>query len=195
MIAQKKTFTRAANAKKAAAKAIQDAETKLGFPVVVTAIDHIKQGEGCYEAGIVFEGHSKEEADKIAAELVEFTLHFEAIKENDMSETETLVKPDTDTKPDTTSGRRGPRSKLANHQLFPVAKTDESSGLPVDGDGNFINPRREGSYGWISLGLIIAKPGITTEEFLSEGGRLVDLNYDMDRDRVRAVEPTEPTAA
>lgn len=46
------------------------------------------------------------------------------------------------------------------------------------------NPRRPGSHGYRSLQIIIDNPGISTEDFVKSGGRLVDLAWDYQRDRV-----------
>ena len=48
------------------------------------------------------------------------------------------------------------------------------------------NPRREGSHGFRSLGIIIAKPGIGYEQFLAAGGRNRDLRYDVAKKHVEA---------
>jgi hypothetical protein len=55
-------------------------------------------------------------------------------------------------------------SQFAGRRLFPKVKD---------------NPRREGSHGHRSLGLIIAKPGISYFDFLAVGGRSLDLRWDI----------------
>jgi hypothetical protein len=46
------------------------------------------------------------------------------------------------------------------------------------------NKRQAGSWGNKSMGIIIAEPGITYEKFVKEGGRTVDLAWDVKRDNV-----------
>jgi hypothetical protein len=46
------------------------------------------------------------------------------------------------------------------------------------------NPRRAGTNGWRSMEIIIANPGISTEDFQAQGGRLVDLKWDIDKGNV-----------
>lgn len=48
------------------------------------------------------------------------------------------------------------------------------------------NERRANSHGYRSLQIILDNPGISTEDFLSKGGRLNDLRWDIARNRVRA---------
>jgi hypothetical protein len=40
------------------------------------------------------------------------------------------------------------------------------------------NPRREGSYGYRSMEIIIANPGIAYEDYLARGGRRDDIDWD-----------------
>ncbi len=56
------------------------------------------------------------------------------------------------------------QSQFSGRKLFPKVKT---------------NPRREGSHGFRSMGLIIAKPGIIYEDYLAAGGRNSDIRYDI----------------
>jgi hypothetical protein len=41
------------------------------------------------------------------------------------------------------------------------------------------NPRRAGSFGAISLGIIISNPGISFDDFIKKGGRAKDLAWDI----------------
>lgn len=66
-------------------------------------------------------------------------------------------------------GLRGRESAFHGKFLFPLMAT---------------NPRREGVPGWVSFGLILKKPGITTKEFLEKGGRLEDLRWDVKKGHV-----------
>jgi hypothetical protein len=75
-----------------------------------------------------------------------------------------------------------------------AAKRD--SAAPVKGGSQFKgkklfpkvekNPRRSGSHGERSLGIIIAKPGITYAEFIRAGGRAQDLRWDARYGHVEA---------
>ncbi len=53
------------------------------------------------------------------------------------------------------------------------------------------NTRREGTHGHKSLGIILAAgaKGITYEDYLAKGGRLNDLNWDINKDNVTAEKP------
>ena len=48
------------------------------------------------------------------------------------------------------------------------------------------NPRRKGTHGHKSMQIILDNPGITTEDFVLAGGRLVDLRWDVERRNVIA---------
>jgi hypothetical protein len=66
-------------------------------------------------------------------------------------------------------GRRGRESIYAGKFLYPLVEN---------------NVRREGVPGHHSLGLILSKPGITTAEYLEQGGRLEDLRWDHKHDHI-----------
>jgi hypothetical protein len=63
-----------------------------------------------------------------------------------------------------TGGGIGVGSAFAGRKLFPAVAT---------------NPRRPDSFGFRSLSLIFAKPGLTYEQFIAAGGRSVDLRWDV----------------
>ena len=47
------------------------------------------------------------------------------------------------------------------------------------------NPRREGTHGHRSYTILLANPkGMKVEDYLDKGGRMNDLNWDIDRERV-----------
>ncbi len=75
-----------------------------------------------------------------------------------------------DVAPATSPGRRGRKPTAYGQKLF--ATGDE-------------NPRRAGTHGHKSMAVIIAKPGLTTEQFVTAGGRLVDLRWDLNLGNVR----------
>jgi hypothetical protein len=58
-------------------------------------------------------------------------------------------------------------SQFAGKKLYPSKEAAKA------------NPRREGSHGFRSLAIIIAKPGISYSDFLAAGGRNRDLRYDV----------------
>ena len=47
------------------------------------------------------------------------------------------------------------------------------------------NTRRAETHGFKSLGIILANPGISVEEFVKKGGRLVDLRWDVNKGNVK----------
>lgn len=73
--------------------------------------------------------------------------------------------------------KRGRKMTAAGKKLFRVTKSDEDEP---------INPRRKKSHGFKSLQIIIDNPGITTEEYVTKGGRLNDLAWDIKHGNVRA---------
>lgn len=77
--------------------------------------------------------------------------------------------------------RRGRKATGAGKKLWPgpSLKTED-----VGADFDWINPRRKESHGYRSLQIVIDKPGITTEDFVAQGGRLNDLRWDLARGRI-----------
>lgn len=67
--------------------------------------------------------------------------------------------------PEEVRSSRGRSSSFAGKKLFPVAGA---------------KPRRPGTHGERSLGIIQAQPGISYEDFIAAGGRRVDLAWDVD---------------
>jgi hypothetical protein len=59
------------------------------------------------------------------------------------------------------------KSMFSGKKLFPSRSAKQT------------NPRRPESYGFRSLEVIRANPGITYEDFLRAGGRRVDLAWDL----------------
>jgi hypothetical protein len=173
-----KTFTRKTNAIKAAERELSKlVESKsLGFELFTTGVAAEDIGLGmddhAWVAGIYLDRHTKAETDQVAAALPDFKIINETPKEEAPVEAETAEKTET-------TKRRGRAPSLAGRKLFPSAKL-------ADEDGNIVNPRREGTHGHKSMAVIIDNPGITVEDFVSKGGRLVDLRWDIDRDRVDA---------
>lgn len=43
-----------------------------------------------------------------------------------------------------------------------------------------VNPRRLNTFGWRSMEIVYANPGITYEEYIAKGGRNVDLRWDIE---------------
>ena len=73
------------------------------------------------------------------------------------------------------NGRKGRNSMFDGRTFKPAAGLTE-------------NPRRETAKGFKSMAIILAHPqGISYEDFLAQGGRRVDLAWDLVRDRVVAV--------
>jgi len=58
------------------------------------------------------------------------------------------------------------KSKYADCKLYPAVKD---------------NPRRKGSFGYHSMKIILDNPGIIYEDYISKGGRLIDLKWDHER--------------
>jgi hypothetical protein len=66
------------------------------------------------------------------------------------------------------TGQRGRVCAHAGKKLFKVAKE---------------NPRRQGTLGYNSFKVI--KDGMTYEQYIAKGGRLVDLNWDIEKGYVK----------
>lgn len=79
---------------------------------------------------------------------------------------EAAEKPEKETK---VSGIRGRKSDLAGKRLTP--KVDAT-------------PRRQNTFGYRSMAIILNSPGLTTEEFVAAGGRMKDLIWDIKYRRV-----------
>jgi len=64
------------------------------------------------------------------------------------------------------TGRKKGSGKFAGKQLFPLVAE---------------NPRRAGSFGYHSMSLILAVPGLYYSTYIEKGGRPQDLQWDIDR--------------
>lgn len=74
---------------------------------------------------------------------------------------------------------RGRKPTAAGKKIYPALISND------DGAGTYLNPRRVTSHGYRSLQIVIDNPGITQEEYLTKGGRLNDLRWDIARGNVR----------
>lgn len=84
--------------------------------------------------------------------------------------------------PRTRAEGAGRKSKYQGMLLYPSRHNP---------DGTPINPRRPGSFGHRSLGIICEDPGITYEEFQARGGRLRDLDWDIRFENATATDATK----
>lgn len=71
-----------------------------------------------------------------------------------------------------TNNTRGRKGTWAKH--FLTAKVKE-------------NPRRPNTRGQVAMQIIMDNPGITTEMYMTFGGRHQDLKWDIEHDYVEAV--------
>jgi hypothetical protein len=77
--------------------------------------------------------------------------------------------------------KRGRKGTGLGKSLFPnTLGPDDAAGAGVH-----VNPRRKGSHGYNSLQIVIDNPGILTEDYLSKGGRLNDLRWDIAHGNVK----------
>lgn len=81
--------------------------------------------------------------------------------------------------PAASSGRKGRSSQYAGKTLIGAVKENQ--------EGAVVNPRRDGTPGHKSLGLILnaGKAGISYEDFVAGGGRNQDLLWDIAHDNVK----------
>jgi len=93
-----------------------------------------------------------------------------ALLNGDELPTEGIKAPAEPKAPKVPGGGKGQRGRFEGKKLYPVMET---------------NPRREGSFGWRSLNIIMENPGISTKEYLEKGGRLRDLQWDVERNQTR----------
>jgi hypothetical protein len=84
--------------------------------------------------------------------------------------------------PAPSSGVRGRKATAAGQKLFPA----DFHNARITPEYIGTNPRRKGSHGYRSLQIIIDNPGIITEDYLSKGGRLNDLRWDIAHGNVKA---------
>jgi hypothetical protein len=74
---------------------------------------------------------------------------------------------------------KGRPSKIAGKKLYANVET---------------NPRREGTHGYNTWKLIHENPGITVEELVASGGRVKDVNWDLEKQNVRTEAPDTENA-
>lgn len=79
--------------------------------------------------------------------------------------------------------KRGRPTSFTGKQLF--AHENLLREASETGAAYYENPRRRNSAGFNSLEIIINHPGITTEEFRAQGGRMNDLRWDVEHGHVR----------
>ena len=49
------------------------------------------------------------------------------------------------------------------------------------------NPRKPGTFGYRSMAIIMRHPGLTLEDYLSYGGRMNDLRWDIEHNNVEVM--------
>lgn len=116
-------------------------------------------------------------------------------RKNAAGENTYWIAPEDGSKPQESSMPEEVGHPLAEDQsplLGPALASAETRGRKSEWAGKTLtalcsdNPRRAGTHGHKSLGIILASPGITAEDFLAEGGRLNDLRWDHSAGRVKA---------
>lgn len=88
--------------------------------------------------------------------------------------TETLAKIKKEKPASDDAGKRGRKSNFDGMKLRAKEGTTE-------------NPRREGTHGYKSMQIILDNPGISYEDFISQGGRANDLRWDIEHGNVVAL--------
>lgn len=78
--------------------------------------------------------------------------------------------------------KRGRKPTAQGQKLFPSATLLGGADSPP----TYQNPRRKTSAGFKSLQIIIDSPGISAEDYVSKGGRLNDLRWDIAHGNVKA---------
>jgi hypothetical protein len=97
------------------------------------------------------------------------------------------VSPAPEAKVAPAPSKRGRKASFAGKQLYPDASLLGSNDNEAEGSTpTYQNPRRKTSAGYRSLQIIIDHPGITSEDYVTRGGRLNDLRWDVDHGHVRA---------
>lgn len=94
------------------------------------------------------------------------------------------------TAPAPAAANKGAKAKADKPEGEGRGRKSQYSGMILKTDVT-ANPRREGTHGHKSFGIILAagKNGITYEDYISKGGRLNDLNWDINKDYVTAEKP------
>lgn len=117
--------------------------------------------KGKYTMTTKAEAKKKAPAKKAEAEKAE-------AKKAEAEKTESKKAPAK--KGDGRNNNPGRKSKLHGKTIKPAVKE---------------NPRREGTHGHRSFAILLANPkGMKVEDYLNKGGRMNDLNWDIERDRV-----------
>jgi hypothetical protein len=100
---------------------------------------------------------------------------------------ESSVSPAPEEKVAPAPSKRGRKASFAGKQLYPDASLLGSNDNEAEGHTpTYQNPRRKTSAGYRSLQIILDHPGITSEDYVTKGGRLNDLRWDVDHGHVRA---------
>ncbi len=116
---------------------------------------------------------------------------YKALKEEGVEKTDAglfFMLPDAEASQDATGATKDAAVGPAPTEV-PVAAP---RGRKATADGQTLtatvtdNPRRKTSHGYRSLQIILDNPGLTTEDYLSKGGRLNDLRWDIAHGRVKA---------
>lgn len=86
--------------------------------------------------------------------------------------------------------KAAPKAKAEKAEGAGRGRTSQYSGMILKTTLT-ANTRRENTHGHKSLGIIIAagKNGISYEDYIAKGGRLNDLNWDINKDNVTAEKP------
>jgi len=177
-----KTFTKKSAAIKAAGAHLKSIADSIGFDVFSTGVEATEtnvDGATVFAATIFVDGHDDDQLAKITEASPDFNI---AVQEAASAETAPADAP----KATKAEGARRRVSDLTGYTLAPAK---------FDADGAAINPRKVGSFGHASMGIIVANPGITVDAFLKAGGRMTDLRWDIEHGNVvsTTVEPATET--
>lgn len=127
---------------------------------------------------------------KEARDLVEAAIY--EVKQNEAANTMKM----NEAAPAQKNAAKAPAKTAAKAPAKAAAKKGDPAGRQSELSGKMLvakcekNPRRDNTHGHKSMAIIMKHPsGITTENFLKAGGRLVDLKWDIEHGHVKATEP------
>lgn len=182
-----KHFTRKLNAMAAAQRDMTRLIEQNAFALPSQFEVQTFVNEAGHYAQVNLIGANEDQAAKAQAALPQYEFTFtppekdeEQVMEN--VETEIADKPrrakaSKVSKPESSEPKGRRTSAFSGKTLHPAKFAD---------DGSPVNPRREGSHGFNSMQIIISNPGIGYDEYISAGGRLNDLTWDIKHGNCRA---------
>jgi deoxyribonuclease (pyrimidine dimer) len=181
-----KTFTRKINAIAAAQRDIVRLNEDNSVDFSIRQFETQAVGSGSeWRVTVTLIGSNEEQAALAQRLLPQYTFTFSP-PEQEEPETMENVETEVAKKP-RVKAPKAPKAESTQPKARRVSAYSGKSLHPAKfaDDGSAVNPRREGSHGFNSMQIIISNPGISFEEYISSGGRLNDLAWDIEHGNCR----------